>query len=95
MEYGTGAVMGVPRTTSATSSSRAQHGLPIRVVIQPEGETRDPDDDDRGLRPRGVMVNSGPFDGVPSPETIAQVTEWLEQQGKGRRARCPTGCGTG
>ena len=38
MEYGTGAIMArARRTTSATSRSRAQHGLPIRVVIQPDG----------------------------------------------------------
>jgi leucyl-tRNA synthetase len=34
----------------------------------------------------GVMVNSGPFDGVRSPEGIPHVIAWLEQQGKGRAA---------
>ena len=35
IEYGTGAIMGVPRTTSATSNSPKKYELPIRVVILP------------------------------------------------------------
>ena len=34
----------------------------------------------------GVMVNSGPFDGEPSPASIAKVAAWLEQEGRGRAA---------
>jgi leucyl-tRNA synthetase len=32
------------------------------------------------------MVNSGPFDGVRSPESIGRVIDWLEREGKGERA---------
>jgi leucyl-tRNA synthetase len=31
-----------------------------------------------------VLVNSGQFDGRPAPEGQAAITEWLEQQGRGR-----------
>src|SRR5437773_4285781 len=34
----------------------------------------------------GVMVNSGPFDGERSPESIAKVTAWLSDQGYGAPA---------
>ena len=34
----------------------------------------------------GAMVNSGPFDGLRSPEAIPEVVKWLEEQGKGRAA---------
>ena len=37
MGYGEGAVMGVPATTSATSSSRRKYGLPIKPVIRRRG----------------------------------------------------------
>lgn len=32
----------------------------------------------------GLLVNSGPFDGMNSSEAREQVTDWLEQQGTGR-----------
>src|SRR4029450_12332493 len=86
MEYGTGAVMGVPAHDQRDFEFARAHGLPIRVVVQPEGETRDPESMTQAYDHDGVMVNSGPFDGVRSPESIAAVTKWLEEQGKGRAA---------
>lgn len=32
----------------------------------------------------GLLVNSGPFDGMESSEAREQITDWLEQQGTGR-----------
>jgi leucyl-tRNA synthetase len=84
MEYGTGAVMGVPAHDQRDFEFARRHGLPIRVVVQPEDERRDADSMTQAYDHQGVMVNSGPFDGVRSPEGIGEVTAWLEQQGKGR-----------
>jgi len=86
MEYGTGAVMGVPAHDQRDFEFARGHDLPIRVVVQPEGEQRDPDAMTEAYDHDGVMVNSGPFDGVRSPESIERVTAWLEEQGKGRAA---------
>ncbi len=86
MEYGTGAVMGVPAHDQRDFEFARHIGLPIRVVVQPQGEARDAETMTEAYDHEGVMVNSGPFDGVRSPESIAQVTEWLEEQGKGRAA---------
>ncbi|HEX9121880.1 MAG TPA: leucine--tRNA ligase [Actinomycetota bacterium] len=86
MEYGTGAVMGVPAHDQRDFEFAREHGLPIRVVVQPEGETRDPDEMTEAHDHEGVMVNSGPFDGVRSPESIGQVIAWLAEQGKGAAA---------
>jgi leucyl-tRNA synthetase len=86
MEYGTGAVMGVPAHDQRDFEFARHQGLPIRVVVQPEGEQRDPDAMTEAYDHDGVMVNSGPFDGVRSPESIERVTAWLEEQGKGRAA---------
>ncbi len=86
MEYGTGAVMGVPAHDQRDFEFAREHGLPIRVVVQPEGETRDPETMTEAYDHEGVMVNSGPFDGVRSPESIGQVIRWLEEQGKGKAA---------
>jgi leucyl-tRNA synthetase len=86
MEYGTGAVMGVPAHDQRDFGFARHQDLPIRVVVQPEGEQRDPDAMTEAYDHDGVMVNSGPFDGVRSPESIERVTAWLEEQGKGRAA---------
>jgi leucyl-tRNA synthetase len=86
MEYGTGAVMGVPGHDQRDFEFAREHGLEVRVVIQPEEEIRDPAEMKRAHDHEGAMVNSGPFDGTPSPEGIPRVIEWLEEQGKGRAA---------
>ena len=86
MEYGTGAVMGVPAHDQRDFEFARAHGLPIRVVVQPPDEPRDPATLTEAYDHEGVMVNSGPFDGVGSPESIEQVTRWLEEQGRGRHA---------
>jgi len=70
MEYGTGAVMGVPAHDQRDFEFARVHRLPIRVVVQPEGEPRDAETMTEAYDHEGVMVNSGPFDGVRSPESI-------------------------
>jgi leucyl-tRNA synthetase len=86
MEYGTGAIMAVPAHDQRDFEFARQHGLPIRVVIRPEGESRDADSMAEAFDHEGVMVSSGPFDGEPSPESIGKVTKWLESEGRGRPA---------
>ena len=91
MEYGTGAIMAVPAHDQRDFEFARQHDLPVRVVIQPEGaEPIDPDAMTEALPHEGVMVNCGPFDGEPSPASIAKVIAWLEAEGQGpRRGELP------
>jgi leucyl-tRNA synthetase len=86
MEYGTGAVMGVPGHDQRDFEFARTNGLEVRVVIEPEGIDLDPDAMTEAWPHQGVMVRSGPFDGTPSPQSIQVVTDWLEKEGKGRRA---------
>jgi leucyl-tRNA synthetase len=86
MEYGTGAVMGVPGHDQRDFEFAREHGLEVRVVIQPDVRPPDPTGITEAYDHEGVMVNSGPFDGVRSPEGIGSVIEWLEAEGKGRAA---------
>jgi leucyl-tRNA synthetase len=87
MGYGTGAIMGVPAHDQRDFDLATKYGLPIRLVIRPEGETLP-----EGVRlesayeGEGCMVNSGPFTGMPSREGILAVCDFLEQQGIGKRA---------
>ena len=56
-------------------------------MIQPEGaDPVDPDTMTEAMPHDGVMVDSRPFDGEPSPGSIAKVTAWLEQEGRGEAA---------
>ncbi len=84
MSYGTGAVMGVPAHDQRDFEFAKKYGLPIRVVIAP------PDWDSGELGEayvdEGVMVNSGQFDGQPSPQGMASIADAVETKGWGSRA---------
>jgi leucyl-tRNA synthetase len=86
MEYGTGAVMGVPGHDQRDFEFARAQGLEVRVVIEREGESRDARSMTEAYDHEGVMVNSGPFDGTASPEGIPRVIAWLEGRGLGRAA---------
>jgi leucyl-tRNA synthetase len=86
MEYGTGAVMGVPGHDQRDFEFARAQGLEVRVVIEPKGEPRDAGTMTEAFDHDGVMVRSGPFDGTPSPEGIPRVIAWLEERGLGRAA---------
>ncbi len=90
MGYGTGAIMAVPAHDGRDFAFARTFGLPIRVVIQPEGEMLNGQTMTEAFVGDGVMVNSGSFDGTPSgkeasAEGIAKVIEWLESQNLGKK----------
>ncbi len=84
MEYGTGAVMAVPAHDQRDFEFARKYGLPIRVVIEPEGRTLDPETMTEAHEGEGRMVRSGPFDGLPNREGIRAVIRYLEEKGIGR-----------
>ncbi len=84
MEYGTGAVMAVPAHDQRDFEFAKKYGLPIKVVIKPEGEELNPAEMTEAYEDPGIMVNSGPFDGLPSEEGKKAVTKYLEEKGLGR-----------
>jgi leucyl-tRNA synthetase len=86
MEYGTGAIMAVPAHDERDFGFARAHGLPVRAVIQPEGETLDADAMTEAYAGEGVMVNSGPFDEEHTPASIAKVAAWLSEEGRGEPA---------
>jgi len=86
MHYGTGALMAVPAHDERDFDFARTYDLPVRVVIQPDGQDLVDDATEPYAGP-GVMVNSGAFDGTPTSEAVAKVTEWLEAQGRGRAAK--------
>jgi leucyl-tRNA synthetase len=87
MGYGTGAIMAVPAHDQRDFDFARRHGVSVRVVVQPEGEEPLDGDSMTEAHPgEGVLVNSGPFDGRPTPGSIREVTDWLESERRGRHA---------
>lgn len=78
LDYGSGAVMGVPAHDSRDFDFAQRHGLPIKVVITPDGQ--DPPALDEAFCDAGILVNSGDFNGLPSQEAKASITAALAQQ---------------
>jgi leucyl-tRNA synthetase len=83
MTYGTGAIMGVPAHDIRDFAFAKRYGLDIPVVIAPPGW--DGKDLEEAYIDEGTMVNSGPFDGLPSREGIERITDYMEEHGIGER----------
>jgi len=85
LEYGTGAVMAVPAHDQRDFEFASMYDLPIIVVIQPEGETLEPETMTEAFTGSGRLVNSGPFDGLENQKALEKIAVYLEEQGKGRK----------
>ncbi|HLW16552.1 MAG TPA: leucine--tRNA ligase, partial [Actinomycetota bacterium] len=85
LEYGTGAIMAVPAHDERDGEFARQESLPIREVIKPRDDDKQVDVVREPYIGEGAMVNSGPFDGTPTPDGIAKVVDWLDKQGLGKR----------
>jgi leucyl-tRNA synthetase len=83
-EYGTGAVMGVPAHDQRDFEFARAYGLPIKVVIRPPGQEASALTE--AYEGEGVMVDSGPFTGLASPQGKERIADYLEEKGLGRRA---------
>ena len=81
--YGTGSVMGVPAHDQRDYEFAQKHGLPVRTVISPPGNTEG--ELGRAFAGEGVMVNSGRFDGMASPDAINSIADLIESKGWGGR----------
>ena len=85
MGYGTGAVMAVPTHDQRDFEFAREYGLPLKVVINPPDSDLDPAGMEAAYVDDGVMVNSGPFDGMGNREAIEAIVRHLEEEGIGKR----------
>ncbi|HEX9023336.1 MAG TPA: leucine--tRNA ligase, partial [Geobacteraceae bacterium] len=85
LDYGTGAVMAVPTHDQRDFEFARKYGLPLRVVIQPEGENLDPSTMAAAHTAEGVLVNSGRFDGLGNEEAKERIADYLESEGIGKK----------
>jgi leucyl-tRNA synthetase len=88
MDYGTGAIMAVPAHDQRDFEFAKQFDLAIALVVQPEGETLDPASLTAAHPGEGILVNSGPLDGIVAGKEKGQSVEaaiqWLETNHKGK-----------
>jgi leucyl-tRNA synthetase len=85
MTYGTGAIMAVPAHDQRDFEFARKYGLPVRVVIQPEGAAINPDELTTAVPAEGQMVNSGALSGTPGSKAFDCAIEHVEKLGVGRR----------
>jgi leucyl-tRNA synthetase len=82
MDYGTGAIGGVPAHDERDYEFAKRFELPIRRVVEPaDGEVAE-DGAFSAHTENERLVNSGEFSGLPAPEGARKIVEWLHQQGR-------------
>ena len=87
MEYGTGAIMAVPAHDERDFEFAQRHDLPVRTVVVPaDGEDVEREGAFVAHSENEVLVESGEFSGLPSPEAKRAIVEWLRKKGRGAPA---------
>ncbi|SDJ86447.1 leucine--tRNA ligase [Microbulbifer yueqingensis] len=83
MDYGSGAVMAVPAHDQRDWEFARKYGLPIKQVVAPAGEETI-DLESEAFVEKGVLVNSGGFDGLDFEAAFNAIADALAAAGKGR-----------
>lgn len=83
MDYGTGAIMGVPAHDQRDFEFAKKFGLDIVPVVDVPGV--DLDNLEEAAAAEGNMINSGKYDGMNNKEVIRLITADLAEKGLGRK----------
>jgi leucyl-tRNA synthetase len=83
-DYGTGAIMAVPAHDQRDLDFARKFGLPVQVVVTTD--LADPAQTGVATPGDGVLVNSGPLDGLSKAEAISRIIEILSERGLGSAA---------
>lgn len=86
MDYGTGAIMGVPAHDQRDFEFAQQYGLPIRLVIVPDDGSEVKTPLNQALEIYGRLVASGPFSGLTSEEAMEAMARYAEEKGLGGKS---------
>ncbi|MFZ5447087.1 MAG: leucine--tRNA ligase [Thermodesulfobacteriota bacterium] len=84
MEYGTGAVMAVPAHDQRDFEFAQKYDLPIKVVIQPQGEKLAAENLTAAYEDEGVLADSGQFTGMNSNAAKEAIAAFLEEKSQGK-----------
>ena len=83
VDYGTGAVMGVPGHDERDFLFARKYNLPVHVVISEDTSDRIAEKLDDAYTEDGILINSGEFNGLASAEARRKITEKMQEQGIG------------
>ena len=83
MEYGTGAIFGVPAHDQRDLEFARAQGLPVRVVVRPDDAGPDFAVDDRAYTDDGVLMNSDFLDGLGVAAAKRTAVARLAERGEG------------
>jgi len=84
IEYGSGAVMSVPAHDSRDHAFALAYGLPIKQVIYP-ADGAEFSVDSEAFVDKGMLKNSGEFDGLTSLQAFDAIADKLQSMGKGEK----------
>jgi leucyl-tRNA synthetase len=84
MAYGTGAVMSVPGHDQRDWEFAEKYGIERKQVIF-SADGSDCSIEKAAFVEKGVLQNSGPFDGLSSENAFDAIADWLKEQGKGEK----------
>jgi len=85
MDYGTGAVMGVPAHDQRDYEFATKYNLPIVAVIKPASAEVQPEPG-RAFEEYGILINSGEFSGLRSAEAMEKMAALAQAKGFGRKS---------
>lgn len=84
MDYGSGAVMAVPGHDQRDWEFARKYNIEIKQVIRPADDS-DCDISKGAYTDKGLLINSGEFDGLSSDKAFDAIAEKLTALGKGKR----------
>ncbi|MFT5062914.1 MAG: leucyl-tRNA synthetase [Gammaproteobacteria bacterium] len=85
MGYGTGAVMAVPAHDQRDWEFAKKYGLAINQVVAPANDKDQCDLSAEAFTAKGILVNSGEFDGLDFAAALDAIASKLEADGNGKR----------
>jgi leucyl-tRNA synthetase len=83
VDYGTGAVMGVPGHDERDFEFARKYTLPITVVVEEEGKPLNADTMTEAHAGEGTLVNSGEYNGLPWEDANRKMTAEAARRGIG------------
>ena len=84
-DYGTGCVMAVPTHDQRDFEFAKKFNLPLIVVIQNPEKPLSAETMTEAYVEEGILINSGPFDGLKNTEAMLSIAEHLEAIGRGKK----------